>query len=238
MKIKFDRLSQIYLSYIIKATPLTRENCPPVEILSESLLGKISKKNQKLLIEHISQCGYCLAEFQFILEVKKENKKLIQKISYLLSEKSEKKQSKKIGYNFTFFHKMWNWAFLTTGIILIAVSGLVLYVLINGGLKQQFRGTSIDHIKLIQPVNNTKSKIPVRFNWKKIENSEYYILEIFDDTLLPIWKSPKTSENRILLPKDISETLVPDKIYYWFVTAFLHGDKKIESSIEPFRLIK
>jgi len=121
---------------------------------------------------------------------------------------------------------------------MVLAAGLTLYVIINGGLEQKFRGTEIDYIKLIQPKHNKATKAPIVFHWRKIENAEYYILELFDNTLFPIWKSKKIPENRIQLPNDIMESLSPGKSYYWFITGFFLGDGKIESSLEQFQIKK
>ncbi|MCJ7579249.1 MAG: hypothetical protein MUP98_01800, partial [Candidatus Aminicenantes bacterium] len=117
-------------------------------------------------------------------------------------------------------------------------TGLSLYVFINGGFEKNFRGTEIDYIKLIQPTHNKATKAPIVFHWKNMENAEYYILELFDNTLFPIWKSQKIPKNRAPLPNDIMESLSPGKSYYWFITGFFPGNGKIESSLEQFQIKK
>jgi len=238
MKINLEALRKLYQSHITESAQMSRENCPSPEILSECLQGQASKKKKNHVIEHITHCRLCLKEFQFILEIQRDEKKLIQKISHLFIGHSKKSRAEKKRVNFPFFQKSCNWAFVAAGTVFVVAAGLALYIFINGGLEQKFRGTDMDHIKLIQPVHKKTTKVPILFHWRKIENAEYYILELFDNTLFPIWKSRKITENRILLPKDITASLSPGKNYYWFITGFFPGDGKIESSLEQFQIKK
>ncbi len=244
MKINLEALRRLYTSYIADFTQISRENCPSPEILTECLRGQSSKKKKNRITEHISRCSYCMKEFQFILEIQRDEKKVIQKIAHLFDSHSKKNKSEKKSLKnpdvlkkkslFPFLQKTWNRAFFAAGAILIVAGGLALYFLIHGGLGQKFRGTNIDHIMLIKPVRNKSARAPIVFHWRKMINSEYYILELFDDTLFPIWKSWKIPENKLELPQDIMESLSSGKNYHWFITGFFPGDRKIESSLEHF----
>ncbi len=248
MKINLTVLRGLYASGIADFTQMSRENCLSPEILTECLRGQASKKNKNRMIEHISHCSYCMKEFQFILEIYRDEKKLIQKIAQLFDSHSKKsKTEKKTLKNpdvlkkknpFPFLQKTWNRAFFAAGAVLIVAGGLALYVLIHGGLGQKFRGTNIDHIMLIKPVHNKSTRAPVVFQWRKMINADYYILELFDNTLFPIWKSWKILENKLELPPDIMENLSSGKSYYWFITGFFPGDRKIESSLEQFIFLR
>ena len=233
MKINLQGLRDLFQSYISESTQMNRKDCPSPEILSGCLQGQASKKNKNRVIDHISQCRFCLEEFQFILEIEREKKKLIQKISHHFFGHSKKRRAKAY---FPFLKKSWNLAFYAAGTILVVAAGLALYIIINGGLEKKFRGTNVEYIKLINPVHKKTVKAPIVFHWRKIESAEYYILELFDNTLLPIWKSQKIPENKIQLPKDIKESLSPGKNYFWFITGFFPGDRKIESSLEQFEI--
>jgi len=238
MKINLQGLRNLFQSYIAESTQMNRENCPSPEILSECLQGKASKKNKNSVIDHISHCRFCLEEFQFILEIQREKKKLIQKIAHLYNGHSKKGRTKRKRIYIQFFQKSWNRAYFAAGIVLVVAVGFALYIFINGGLEQKFRGTNIDYIKLIQPKHKKTTKAPIVFHWRKMENAEYYILELFDNTLFPIWKSQKIPGNKILLPKDIMESLSPGKSYFWFITGFFPGDRIIESSLEQFTFLR
>ena len=94
MRINLQGLRNLYQSYITESTQMDRENCPSPEILSECPQGQASQKNKNRVIDHISQCRFCLEEFQFILEIEREKKKLIQKISHHFIGHSKKRRAK------------------------------------------------------------------------------------------------------------------------------------------------
>jgi len=179
-----------------------------------------------------------LEEFQFILEIQREKKKLIQKIAHLFIGHSKKGRAKRKRFYIQFLQESWKRTFFAAGTVFVVAVGLAIYIFINGGLEQKFRGSNIDYIKLIQPVHKKVSKAPILFHWKKMEDAEYYILELFDNRLFPIWRSQKIPANKILLPKDIMESLSPGKSYYWYITGFFPEDRKIESSLEQFQIKK
>ena len=234
MKINLQELPKLFQSHIAKSTQMNRKNCPSPKILSECLQGQASKKNKNTVIEHITHCKFCLEEFQFILEIRREKKKLIQKVSNLYIKPSKNIKTKSVKVHSSFFQKTWKWAFFAASTFIV----LTLIVFIKGGLNQKFRGTGIDYIRLIQSTHNKATKASIEFHWEKMENVEYYIIELFDNTLLPIWKSQQIPNNRASLPNDIMESLTPGENYYWFITGFFPGEAKIESSLERFQIKK
>ncbi|UCC40681.1 MAG: hypothetical protein JSV96_04340, partial [Candidatus Aminicenantes bacterium] len=102
--------------------------------------------------------------------------------------------------------------------------------------KREYRGTNSKQIHLIEPINKKCSKSSLIFKWNFVKNSEYYVLELFDDTLYPVWKSQKIFKAQATLPLEISNRLKKDKAYFWMVIAFLNHGKKIESRLEKFTL--
>ena len=74
----------------------------------------------------------------------------------------------------------------------------------------------------------------LKFRWVEIKDSDYYIVELYDETLLPIWRSEKIFNNEIDLPKQILDRLVKNKKYFWMLTAYFPDGKKIESRLEYF----
>ncbi|MCK4264030.1 MAG: hypothetical protein KAX27_03720, partial [Candidatus Aminicenantes bacterium] len=102
--------------------------------------------------------------------------------------------------------------------------------------KREYRGANQAKIILIEPINKKYSKFLLTFKWKKIENSDYYILEIFDKTLYPVWESKKIFKTRVVLPDEISSKLIKNNRYFWMVTAFLSDGSKTESIIKEFKV--
>ena len=95
MKINLQEMRKIYQSHIKESTQMKRKNCPSPEILFACLRNKTSKRNKKRVIEHISNCRFCMEEFQFILEIHRDEMKLLQKISHLINGHSKKSRTER-----------------------------------------------------------------------------------------------------------------------------------------------
>jgi len=231
MKISFKDLKRIYRDFIMEKTPLSRKDCPPQEDLIKFSRSKLSEKQKSKIIDHITQCSYCVQEFKFILQILKDEKNLIEEIGKVLRAKGDPlitRRNKKI-----FFPILsWKYVSLFIGAIII-----IFTVIIFTNLeKREYRGPNLRQIYLIEPVNKKYSKSSLIFKWDSVKSSEYYVLELFDQTLYPVWKSQRIFKTQVALPREIANRLKENKTYFWMVTAFLHQGGKIESRLEKFTL--
>lgn len=247
MKISTRDLKKLYRAHIAENAPASRKNCPPTKKFINLFKSKLSEKQKTKIIDHISNCYFCSQEFEFILQTLRQEKKLEDEIGSLLHSKKARtpiKQGlkKQLYYSgkklISFFPKLsWKYASLYTGITLIIAVLSVLFIFHNHE-KKEYRGQYFSPIKLIEPVKGKHSKSLLVFKWKEIREVDYYILELFNETLLPIWKSKKIFDNQTYLPKNIIKDLRENKIYFWMLTAYFPDGRKIESRIEAFTLIK
>ena len=104
--------------------------------------------------------------------------------------------------------------------------------------QKEYRSIYQKSIRLIQPLNDKYSKSSLIFEWEETKNADYYLLELFDQSLMPIWKSKKIHKTKIFLTQKILDDLKENKMYFWMVTAYFPDGKKIESRIEDFILTK
>jgi len=231
MKINSKDLKRIYRDFIMEKTPLSRKNCPPQENLIKFSKSKFSKKQKSKIIDHITQCSYCVQEFEFILQILKDEKNLIEEIGKVLRTEREPLTTR--GKKRMFLPILsWKYVSLFVGAIII-----IFTVIIFTNLeKREYRGINLKQIYLIEPVNKKYSKSSLIFKWDSVKSSEYYILELFDQTLYPVWKSQKIFKTQVVLPLEIVTQLKENKTYFWMVTAFLHQGEKIESLLEKFTL--
>ena len=72
------------------------------------------------------------------------------------------------------------------------------------------------------------------FRWNPYASARYYILELFDDALLPVWTSGKTEVPHIHFPEEARSILQPGKAYFWMVTAYSGTDDIKESKLARF----
>jgi hypothetical protein len=137
------------------------------------------------------------------------------------------------------FHSLLRYAAFFVGIILISIAILTLYhkAPINLNKSHLAREDNRSGIVLIEPIHKKISKNNLLFKWEKNDLADYYILEIFNEELLPIWKSPKLLINQCTIPNDILENILCPKIYLWMITGYSKKGIIIESQIINFTLI-
>jgi len=242
MKIKNEDLIKLYKAHIMENIPHSRKSCPPSKEIISFFKSKTSEKQKSRIIDHITKCSSCAQEFEFMLQTRREEGKLIEGIGKLLQSEEniaaiKKRRGKKINYlnerRKSFFPRLsWKYAFILAGVAIIIST---FFVFQNIG-KREYRGPDYSQVRLIEPINRKYSKSLLVFKWSEFKDSEYYIIELFDETLFQIWKSSKISKNQAALPTEIAKRLKTNKTYFWMITAFLPDGKKIESEIEEFTL--
>jgi transposase-like protein len=243
MKIKNKDLIKLYKVHIMENIPHSRKSCPPSKEIISFFKSKTSEKQKSRIIDHITKCSSCAKEFEFMLQTRREEGKLIEGIDKLLQSEEniaaiKKRGGKKINYlnerRKSFFPRLsWKYAFMLAGVAIIISTFLVFQ---NIG-KREYRGPDYSQVRLIEPINGKYSKSLLVFKWNEFKNSEYYIIELFDEGLYQIWKSSKIYKNQATLPAEIAKRLNINKTHFWMVTAFLPDGRKIESEIEEFSLI-
>jgi len=244
MKIKNKDLIKLYKAQIMENISHSRKSCPPSKDIISFFKSKTSERLKSRLIDHITNCYSCAQEFEFILQTHREEWKLINGIGKLLQSRENMAAIKKRGggeINYlnerrkSFFPRLsWKYAYILAGVALIIS---IFFVSKNIG-KREHRGPNYNKVVLIEPINGKYSKFPPVFKWNEYKYSEYYIIELYDDTLYQIWESNKISKNQAALPAEIARRLIIKKTYFWMVTAFLPDGRKIESEMEEFILTK
>jgi hypothetical protein len=74
------------------------------------------------------------------------------------------------------------------------------------------------------------------FKWEKFPETEYYILKLYNEALIPLYESEKIIDNQLKFPSEVLEELPVNKTYFWMVTAFTGPEKKAESDLQNFQL--
>jgi len=242
MKIKNKDLIKLYKADIMENIPHSRKSCPPSKEIISFFKSKTSEKQRSRIIDHITKCSSCAQEFEFMLQTRREEGKLIEGIGKLLQSKEniaaiKKRVGKKINYlsegrQPLFPRLSWKYAFILAGVTIIIST---FFVFQNIG-KREYRGPDLSQVRLIEPINGRYSKSFLEFKWNEFKDSQYYILELFDESLFQTWKSNKISKSKATLPAEVAKSLNINKTYFWMVTAFLPDGKKIESEIVEFIL--
>lgn len=233
MKINSKDLKLLYSAHLIENTPPSRKNCPLTKEIIDLFRSKLSKKKKSKIIDHVTECYFCYKEFQSILEILREESKLIGAIEELAIKSNQISLNRK---NISFFQRSsWKFASVFLGSILILSTILIYFVFLNKGQKD-YRSKYYPSVHLIDPIGGKIQKTLLKFRWVEIEESEYYIIEIFDETLLPIWRSNKIYTNDFCPPEEIADRFKKKKRYFWMLTAYFPDGRKMESRIEQFIL--
>jgi len=243
LKINLKELQLVYMASVLKKIPISRKNCPSLKKLKTFFIPKTSEKLKTNIIDHVTNCYFCAQEFQLIFYILRYEKKLNKELFGLLYPKNEmhsikrtiKKSVSKSVKTQKYFQPFlsWKYAYLLFGTAILILTLTILQNSNNG----EYRTIDFKQIHLIEPLNEKHSKSSLLFKWNEFKGSYYYVLDLFDETLLPIWRSKKIFKNFTSLPKEIVESLDKNKNYYWMITAFSPNGKKVESNIEGFKLI-
>jgi len=246
MKIKDKDLKILYKAHTITKSSPTREDCPSPEEFLHFFRSKKSKKTSAEIIDHLSKCYYCLQEFKLVSETLVQEEELNQEIKKILDLDNSRSDAKKRKNSVFLTLKKWwilcssrfSWKYASIFSSTLLFIFIVSILIIKISEKQEYRGAMSSGINLIEPINKRYSKSILIFKWSEMKDSEYYILEIFNDTLYPIWKSNKILKEETHLPAEILNKLIGNRKYYWMVTAFSYKGDKVESRIERFSVIE
>lgn len=222
MKINRLALMKLFRSFIASPLLLSRNRCPTPEAILRYLRAKTSRRERKKITSHISRCSSCAREVDFILSIFREENTLFQRLGTVM-------ETSKLN---TFFPRP-AWKYAAVLIPAILLISFTITFLLKTSERSQFRGKSNSYITLEHPINKMTPE-EINFRWSEVPTSEYYVLEIFDKTLYPIWQSNKIIKNKTSPPMELINRLCQGESYFWMVTAFLPDGTKIESSLADF----
>jgi len=228
MKIDTAGLKSLFQAEVRSKPPGSREDCPGPEKIVWLLRSRIPRKKAAKIIDHISRCPDCAGELEFLLDVFRHEETFIQETKEWLA-------GQKIpGWRSFSPRFSWRTASILAGSVLIVLAVLVAVIL---RVPEKYRAGSPAKIVLLQPAGEKMSRSSLVFRWQGVPGSEYYVIELFDEGLQPVWKSERIGQSRFIPPSDLLNRLIVEGRYFWMVTAFSGGEKTV-SSLEEFILIE
>jgi len=244
MKATFDDLRRAYTSYIRRHIPSSREECPLAETIFKVFDKSASPPDKEKVIDHVTRCSYCLQEFELFLDFSRGEENAVGEIASHIKakDKSIRIPSKRPKILEVLLgprdqpRPLWRWA--GRALLVLVITSLCLI-----GIKVRFRtpedrerGRLPGQVRLISPVRGQKIETPQLFRWEAIPSAEYYQLEIYDESLLPLWKSPRIELVTYELPPEAIKILEKSKAYFWTITAWLVDGTRREAPLEEFIL--
>ena len=240
MKITHKELCHSYRKYLSDVIPISKKECFSITDFSNSFNSHFDRNVKNKIIDHLSFCALCTKDFEMILELRRRTDILNKEIeSYLESESAIYKPSNRPTQISFIFHALSRYAAFFGGIIFISIAIFTLYYKtpINLYRSQLVRETNRFDIILIEPIHKHISKYNLLFKWEKNDLAEYYILELFNEELSLIWKSPFLYTNQCKIPYDILNKLLYPNKYLWMVIGYSKKGITLESQIVNFTLI-
>jgi hypothetical protein len=235
MNINHKDLGVLYQSFVGGRLPESRENCPPLNDLIKFFKPRTPRRRKTKIVDHITRCAPCAQEFDLILKIKRRSELMDQEIAMWLDSKIPSRES--FGRpKMVFSHRFWRYAAVLVG---FASLSLAVLTFINNNpvllFKQQVgRGHIESDIRLIEPINARVEKSHFVFRWQEYDGADSYEVELFDESLRFIWKSPKLGETKYILPSKILQKLAPSHIYFWMITINMKNRSVIESELVYF----
>jgi len=236
MNLNDEELRQLYRSFIALKNLESRVGCPSLEKLMSFFESSSRARKKMKIIDHVTNCSSCAREFEFLLELQRYEKKMIQEVREAqpmesLPSSPFKSRSKSRQRSLLF----WKFSAALISIALVIVSLATIVQKLER--EDQTRATQTA-LRLIQPKPNQRVTLPLVFKWQKVVGAENYILELYDESLLPIWKSPEISSTSLFLPENISRQLYPGRQYFWMITAYTKNKKLSESNLFEFTMVQ
>lgn len=239
MKINEIDLKKAYATYVQGKKPSSRKSCPSIEMMRDSFGARFSRKKKTEIVAHMTNCSSCVREFTLLANLSKPDRRLeteARKLGESIRDCRETRvrgQSEKM-HSFPFFaSSFWKYAAVLT---MLVIAGSSLFLITRNPLGFGERGSGFAVLDVVGPGASTfLSKSPL-FKWKEIPEYEYYVLELLDESLAPVWKSSRISKGQYTIPDIIWLQLRKKENYFWTVSAYQADKKRAESKLHHFSL--
>lgn len=230
-----QRLKDIFQTRVHSQTPASREHCPAPERLLRLLRSRLSGRKAVRVIDHVSHCGYCAGELNFLLEAVRREDPLVQAAETDASALRTNRSGEPISRVSGAFIRRPSWATiaLIAGLMVISLAVARRLVFRPAGT---YRSGTEAGVNLIQPVDREVSRSQLAFTWEAVIEAETYTFALYDKTLRPIWKMDGIRINEIVLPEESVDQLAAESKYFWMVTAHLPEGEKLRSCLAIFSL--
>jgi len=231
MRIDHHNLKALFQGYVASRKPPSRKKCPAPGVLIQAFEPAASTRVKKRIADHIAECSFCREEFMVLFGSRKSETKSSQVKNPAAPYIARLGTAGTRGPGRPAF---WQYAFALLGLSLAVSSFLFLVHQKELSETRQPPGTGIT---LVYPRSGQALSVPFSFRWQGKLATEYYILELFDESLMPVWTSEKILDVQVLIPSDIASRLIPGRTYFWMVTSVSPNSPQQESKLSRFAIL-
>jgi hypothetical protein len=235
MKIELDRLRTLFQGYAAGKHPPGRRGCPSPRKIALSFGTSSSGRAREHIADHISECPFCREEFMIFLEAQKSEADAAEPNCGILTDQPRPRFRKRTGGSGLVV--AWQYFCILIGLGL-AISSF--FIVIRQKHSSGVQRSNESKIVLLFPRAGQIVSAPPIFRWQGNPAVDHYVLELFDEAMLPIWTSERVCDIQVPLPLGVFSDLHPGKSYYWMVTGFSLDSRIEESGLSLFsrRLLK
>jgi hypothetical protein len=232
MKIQDDALKKLYQGYIASKVPLDRKECPTPKALFACFKPSTLKRKKRKVLAHITECSFCMEEFELLLQLQRYQPSLgdVMIDTPTTPICSAKRSHVRIGSRF----------FARQGYVLVGLALILFSLFLIHQQKERPEVQRAREAKIMptSPIHTYILGNPLIFRWQGQSGTQYYLVELFDDTLMPLWTSQKIPDAQIQLPDELVRQFQFGKHYFWMITAFSGTEKIAESDLLSFSVLK
>jgi hypothetical protein len=230
MRIDRDSLRDLFQGYVDSKRPPCRRNCPPSTAMAGSFEPSASVRDKKRIIDHISACSYCRDEFMLLVELRRAEAEPLAEEGEALPSELRPKITKGKGPRHPL---LWQYASVLIGLGLAFTSFIVL---VQRKELSEIRRTSGGGILTLAPEIDQALSGPIVFRWLADPDAEYYVMELFDRALLPVWVSEKIHGTQMSIPPEVRSRLEYGQAYFWMISAYAQEAVIKESRLARFSI--
>jgi len=240
MKISHKELSQIYQAHISGKIPPSTDLCLSLDVLNEFFDAQVLRERKSEMIEHITNCAYCVQKFSLLLEMHRGTNFLSEEMEKCIENNALIRPNRKPYLNPIHASKLLlSKTIIISGIVIssICVSALVVLFLQTSLKKDSLRRNYQYLSQMVDSNSKYSKKSNIQIAWSQNKLAKYFTLEIFDESLKAIWKSQKLYENQCLIYSNLMNEWISNKYYFWMVTGYTETGSVIELPLTKFLLI-
>ena len=236
MNTSHDQIKAAYRGYLRGRIPESRSACPDPEKLQRFFLAGSSRTSKKKILGHIARCGPCADEFEMFLSIDREAGQFARSLERFYSARCPA-ESRRLRRGFL---PAWEAALIGTGLVFLVLSVLSA---IPGLFRppadgSQVRAPLIPSVRLLRPIGPVPASRDILFQWRIDVPAEYFILELFDEALTLLWKSPPIKSRGFILPAEAAGLIRPGKKFFWQVRVYGRSSPPFESGLKEFSAIR
>jgi hypothetical protein len=229
---------------------MTSGKCPSREAIIRFFEERTSQRERWKFLSHVLSCPTCLPVFEAAEEIKSQSQEILRGLEGVeLTSREARDRLRKLSRQEILLLRRGRrgkrgsalrWLSISAAGVSLAL--LVIFAVVPMIRTQKAppieRTFSALEINLLQP----KGTIPasaLTFAWTPLPEVQSYRLEIYDQSLEPVYSSGPLSSNQAFLPQDAISRIQRDRLYFWKIVAVLKADRSIiQSEFGKFRLQK